>query len=105
MRRRQVSDSVFEARTIDILTEVATRYYLRDDSQVEIAADLGLDPSTVSRYLKRARDEGIVHVEIRPPRRPDVDLGRELSRRYALPRVVVARAGEDPTTDTDRARA
>ena len=51
MRRRQVNASVFETRTIDILTEVATRYYLRDDSQVEIARELGLDRSTVCRAL------------------------------------------------------
>lgn len=66
-------------RTIDLLTEAATRYYLRADSQVDIARDLGLDPSTVSRYLRRARDESIVHMETRPPRRSDVDLGRSLS--------------------------
>ena len=75
MRQRQVGVPALDARAIDTLTEVATRYYLRADSQTEIARDLGLDPSTVSRYLKRARDEGIVYVEIRPPRRPEVDLG------------------------------
>ena len=96
MRRRRPSPPALETRTIDVLTEIATRYYLRDDSQIEIARDLGLDPSTVSRYLKRARDEGIVHVEIRPPRRPDIDLGRALAERYGLSRVVVA-----PTTAGD----
>jgi deoxyribonucleoside regulator len=95
MRQRQPTVPILGRPAIDLLTDVATRYYLRDDSQVEIAADLGLDPSTVSRYLKRARDEGIVHVEIRPPRRADVDLGRELSRSYGLSRVVVAPAGEE----------
>jgi deoxyribonucleoside regulator len=103
VRRRQVNASVFETRTIDILTEVATRYYLRDDSQVEIARELGLDPSTVSRYLKRARDEGIVHVEIRPPRRSDMDLGRALAVRYGLARVIVAPAPENDLEDGERA--
>lgn len=102
MRRRQASVPVLDTRTIDMLTEIATRYYLRDDSQTEIARDLGLDPSTVSRYLKRARDEGIVHVEIRPPRRSDVDLGRALARRYGMARVVVA---PTPADDGDEVGA
>src|SRR5262249_11979715 len=48
-------------------------------------------------YLKRAREDGIVYVEIRPPRREDVDLSRELVARYGLARVVVARGG--PNTE------
>ena len=66
-------------------------------------ARLGLDPSTVSRYLKRARDEGIVHVEIRPPRRSDMDLGRALALRYGLARVIVAPAPENHLDDGERA--
>lgn len=103
IRRRQLTTPAVEMRTIDLLTEVATRYYLRSDSQIEIARDLGLDPSTVSRYLKRARDEGIVHVEIRPPRRSDLDLGRSLALRYGLARVVVAPA--DPGEGADDLQA
>jgi len=74
----------------DILTDVAKRYYLQDQSQIEIARELRLAPSTVSRYLQRARDEGIVYVEIRPPRREHVDLGRTVAARFGLSRVVVA---------------
>ncbi len=95
MRQRQAADVGADARTIDVLTDVARRFYLRGDSQIDIARDLGLDPSTVSRYLKRARSEGIVHVEIRPPRREEVDLGLELAARYQLDRAIVAPAGSE----------
>ena len=94
MRQRAPTTQIASRPTTDLLTDVATRYYLRDDSQVEIARELGLDPSTVSRYLKRARDEGIVHVEIRPPRQTDIDLGRALADRYGLARVIVAPAAD-----------
>ena len=94
MRQRQGAAAA-EARTIDVLTEIATRFYLGEESQSEIARDLGLDPSTVSRHLKRARFEGIVHIEIRPPRRADVDLGREVADRFGLARVVVAPTDPD----------
>ncbi len=90
MRQRQATPIGAYARTIDLMTEIATRFYLRGDSQTEIARDLGLDPSTVSRHLKRARSDGIVHVEIRPPRRDDADLGLELAARHGLARAIVA---------------
>jgi deoxyribonucleoside regulator len=105
MRRKQASPPALDGRTIDVLTEVATRYYLRADNQIDIARDLALDPSTVSRYLKRARDEGIVHVEIRPPRRSDVNLGRAIAHRYGLARVVVAPVPDGDATDAEEALA
>ena len=77
-------------RSVDVLTDVAKRYYLQGESQLEIARGLNLAPSTVSRYLRRARDEGIVYVEIRPPRQERVDLGRTVAARYRISRVVVA---------------
>lgn len=89
-----------ELRGVELLTEIATRFYLRGDTQIRIAGDMGLDPSTVSRYLKRAREEGIVRVEIRPPRRQNADLGRAVAERYGLSRVVVASAGTDTTRST-----
>jgi deoxyribonucleoside regulator len=95
MRRRPAATPRTASQVIDLLTEIARRFYLGDESQTEIARDLGLDPSTVSRHLKRARDEGIVHVEIRSPRRQDVDLGRAVADRFGLARVVVAPAGQD----------
>lgn len=87
-----------DAQTTEQLIEVATSFYRHGKSQVEIARELGLDPSTVSRYLKRARDEGIVHIEIRPPRREHVDLGRDLANRFGLRRAIVvpqADGGDD----------
>jgi deoxyribonucleoside regulator len=51
---------------------------------------MGLDPSTVSRYLKRARDEGIVHIDIRAPQHEEAELGLALAARYGLARAIVA---------------
>jgi DNA-binding transcriptional regulator LsrR (DeoR family) len=87
-------------RGVELLTEIATRFYLHGDTQIRIAGEMGLDPSTVSRYLKRARDEGIVRVEIRPPRRQDADLGRAIAERYGLSRVVVAADASDTARST-----
>lgn len=79
--------------TVDLLVDLATRHYVTGQTQVEIARSLGLDPSTVSRYLKRARDEGIVRVEIQRPRSLQGDLALELAEGFHLKRAVVV-AGE-----------
>ncbi len=75
---------------IEFLVDLATRFYVLGQTQARIARDLGVDPATVSRHLKKARDEGIVRIEIRRPRRLDVDLGRDLADRFGLKRAVVA---------------
>ena len=75
--------------TVDQLIDIATRFYITGESQVDIARSVGLDASTVSRYLKRARDEGIVRVEIHRPRSLHGDLALELAQEFDLKRAVV----------------
>jgi DNA-binding transcriptional regulator LsrR (DeoR family) len=75
--------------TADMLVDLATRFYVAGQSQIEIARAFGLDASTVSRYLKRARDEGIVRVEIQRPRSLQGDLALEVSGAFHLKKSVV----------------
>ena len=92
---------------VDVLMDLAKRFYVDGQSQISIARSVGLDPSTVSRYLKRARDEGIVHVQIRRPRRIDEELERELASTFRLKRAVIAAANgeEDAHNSTAEAAA
>ncbi|HVB75970.1 MAG TPA: sugar-binding domain-containing protein [Ktedonobacteraceae bacterium] len=83
-----------EKADIDFLIDLATRFYVLGQTQARIARDLDVDPATVSRHLKKARDEGIVRVEIRRPRSLHIDLGRELAECYGIKRAVVV-ANED----------
>jgi deoxyribonucleoside regulator len=99
LHERQVTRS--EIDSLDLLIDVATRHYLHGNSQIEIARDLNLDPSTISRYLKRARDEGIVKIEIVAPRRANVEMARALTRELGIGRVLVAELrdeDDDPLT-------
>ena len=80
---------------IDGLIDVASRFYVQGHSQVQIARELGIDPSTVSRCLKKAREDGIVSIEIRAPVQVDAELGRQLAKRAGLSRAIVARGGDD----------
>jgi deoxyribonucleoside regulator len=74
---------------VDFLVDLATRFYVLGQTQARIARDLDVDPATVSRHLKKARDEGIVRIEIRRPRNLQVDLGREIAELYGIKRAVV----------------
>ena len=91
--------------TIDQLIDIATRFYITGQSQVDIARSVGLDASTVSRYLKRARDEGIVRVEIQRPRSLHGDLALELAQRFNLKRAVVVAGEPGPASFQAVARA
>jgi len=89
----------------DLLVDLATRFYVAGQSQIEIARALGLDASTVSRYLKRARDEGIVHVEIKRPRSLQGDLALELASTFHLKKAVVVAGPPGPGSGDAVAKA
>lgn len=57
---------------------VARRFYLHDQSQVAIAADLGISRFKVARLLEHARAEGIVRIQVTEP-----EVDHELSARVA----------------------
>jgi DNA-binding transcriptional regulator LsrR (DeoR family) len=82
-------------QSVDVLIDVATRYYLHGSSQIDIARELKLDPSTISRYLKRARDDGIVRIEIVAPRRQNAQIARRVADALGLSRAIVAELHHD----------
>jgi len=81
-------------RSIELLVDVAHRYYIANESQQDIARALGFTRSNVSRMLAAARERGIVRIEVaRPPDR-DEQAERVLARRFGL-RQAVVHGGED----------
>lgn len=71
------------AATRAMLHGVARMHYEAEMSQVEIAKQLSVSTATVSRMLRRARDEGIVRIEV-VDLVPAQDLGRALVEKLGL---------------------
>jgi deoxyribonucleoside regulator len=77
------SDDIF------LMVEIARLYYEHDFSQQEIAKKVGISRPGVSRLLQRARNEGIVRIEINDPNQRGTRLEAQLKNKFALKEVVV----------------
>jgi len=78
-----------------LLSKVSTLYYLRDQTQQEIAERIGLSRPAVSRLLRDAQAHGIVQITISPPEGLHLDLETRLEERFGLnvARVVPVETG------------
>ena len=77
------------------ITRIAQRYYLEGQRQSAIAQDLKLSQATVSRFLKKAQDEGIIRISLSPPQGIFPDLEKQLRDKYAITDAIVADCIED----------
>lgn len=86
----KLSEEAVEAAdaTAASLLAAAELYYQDQLSQQQIGDRLGVSRSTVSRMLQLAREQGIVHIEIRRPS-PASELAGELESALGLRRAVV----------------
>lgn len=76
------------AVTMETLAEVARQYYERFMTQAEIAQNIGVSRSQVSRYLKAAQEAGIVQITIALPASSDPELEAALLARFKQLREV-----------------
>jgi DNA-binding transcriptional regulator LsrR (DeoR family) len=78
-----------------LLSKVSTLYYLRDQTQQEIAERIGLSRPAVSRLLRDAQTQGIVQITISPPQGLHLELESRLEERFGLAvvRVVSVETG------------
>ncbi|HEV7993450.1 MAG TPA: sugar-binding transcriptional regulator [Gemmatimonadaceae bacterium] len=78
-----------------LLSKVSTLYYLRDQTQQEIAERIGLSRPAVSRLLRDAQAHGIVQITISPPEGLHLELETRLEERFGLgvARVVPVETG------------
>lgn len=75
------------SETIATLVQVAQLYYLENKSQQEIADQLGVSRSLIALYLKRAREQNIVRIEIVDPQDTREDLAQQLKQKTGIQNV------------------
>ncbi|HWQ11483.1 MAG TPA: sugar-binding transcriptional regulator [Roseiflexaceae bacterium] len=85
------------ARTdeLRLIAKVARLYYEHGVRQTDIAAQLDLSQTTVSRLLKRAEEEQIVRITVSVPLGAYTELEEELEAAYGLKEAIVVDTGED----------
>jgi DNA-binding transcriptional regulator LsrR (DeoR family) len=76
-------------REIELLTRVASLYYLEDATQAEIASALGFSRPKVARMLRKAREQGIVEITIRPHPALNMELEAEIAARFGLSQAII----------------
>jgi deoxyribonucleoside regulator len=75
---------------IRLLTKVAMLYYKGMLNQQEIGHRLGLSRQTISRYLKRAQNVGVVKIGINSNLEYSAELEYQLEKAFHLAEVIVA---------------
>lgn len=75
-----------------LATKVAWMYYEEGRKQTEIAADLHISQSRVSRLLKTAAAAGIVRTVVQPPQGVYTELESAVAHRYALDECILVEA-------------
>lgn len=77
------------------LLSVARRFYLEDQSKIQIAAELDISRFKVARMLELARAQGLVTIHLNDDGAVDWDLSQQLAEHLGLAEVVVVHANGD----------
>jgi lsr operon transcriptional repressor len=76
-------------RENELLVRIAWLYYMENLTQAEIAERLNLSRIKITRYLKQARDNGIVQISIQSNNSSVLELESALSNKYNLKDIKV----------------
>lgn len=87
------------------LVQVAHMYYEQNLSQQEVAETMGVSRSLIALYLKKAREQGIVKIEVNNPLDTCEDLALILQSKTSLSKVVVVPSSHNSAALTRRAIA
>lgn len=75
---------------LDVMTEIAALYYADEVTQEELSQRFGMSRAKIGRLLKRAREEGIVEIRVRPHPGVAGDIEKEFIRRFGIERLIIA---------------
>ena len=78
-----------QEETVELLTRVASLYYVDNLTQSEIATRIGVSRIKVVRLLQKAREIGIVEIRIQNPASLNTSLETALIQRFGLQQVLL----------------
>ncbi|MBQ9156919.1 MAG: winged helix-turn-helix transcriptional regulator [Eubacterium sp.] len=87
-----------------IVSAVAYQYYVLGKKRTEIAESVGLSPATLSRLLRRAREEGIIEFHITEPYLSCCQMEEELADQFGLKCAIVVPVPEQYREDKERVK-
>lgn len=76
-------------QSLCIMSRVAYQYYIEGKSRADISKSTGLSASTISRLLKRAKEDGIIEIKMGEPFLSCNRMETQLVNQYGLRRVIV----------------
>lgn len=83
-----------------LLVKIATLYYEERLNQSQIASELNLSQSYVSRAIKRCHKEGLVKVSIVHPSGTFIHLERKLQKQYNIKQAIIVDVDDDASETT-----
>lgn len=78
-----------------LLVQIAQMYYQEDKNQSQISKELNIHRSTISRLLKKSREEGIVNISINYDLAGTYSLEKALEAKYGLLKAIVVPTAVD----------
>lgn len=80
---------------IRLIVKVAQLYYEQEMTQAQISRELGIYRTTISRLLKRGREQGIVTIAINYDLNENLSREQQLKQKYCLKEAVVITCNSD----------
>lgn len=77
-------ESLISDERINLLADIAEMYFLQGKNQAEIAKQVGMTRSNVSRLLKEARKSGIIDIQINRPIKENLGIAQRMVERFNL---------------------
>jgi DNA-binding transcriptional regulator LsrR (DeoR family) len=81
---------------LGLLTEIARRYFIENETQDVIGQALGLSRMKVNRLLREAQEAGLVEIRVRFHSSQTRDIEREFCQRFGLKHLLVAPDAASP---------
>lgn len=89
-----------------LLSELARRFYLDDESKTDLAAEFSMSRFRIARLLQQAREHGVVTIQVNERDSHRTELSAELASHLGLRECLVIKAGDsEEATRRSLARA